>query len=257
MKNVLKIVVATLICAALLAIMGWSYISGAEADGDVRCRHINVCVNGSHGESFVAPDEVKDAVSKQFGNIIGKAERDIDLVAIEKFVNERSAVRSSEVYMTRDSVLNISIEQRYPVLRLYKNGVGCYCDCNGNLFPLQGRTTARVMIVDGALPVNPNTNGKPDSKKGRIWLNKMVSLADYVNHSAWKNRINQMSVDEHGDLVLYLRDTRERFIFGTPDDAKDKFERIETYLTSVKPGLEEGKSYSSVNVKFENQLVCR
>lgn len=256
MKRILKAAIAIIVGATLMALMGWAYVRGSEADGNVTCRKVQVSIKGGGNESFVSPAEVREAVLRQFGSFEGRTESQIDLVKVESFVNERSAVESCEVYMTRDSVLNINIKQRQPVIRFQNEDGGCYCDSRGNLFPLQKSTSARVLVVDGKLPFSTSTFGKPESARARSWLTRMVAMSDYIGHSNWKNRVSQLCVNEKGDLVVYIKGATERFIFGTPDDVADKFDRIECYFTSVKPSMEERK-YSTVNVKFDRQIVCR
>ena len=247
----------TLAFAMLLAVMGWAFVSGRNADGAIVCRGISVDVREHRHENFVSADEISAAVTQKFGDQRGRRIGDIDLESIESFVDSRSAVLKSEAYTGRDSVLHISVTQRRPVLRLQCGERGCYCDERGKLFPLHGKTAARVPVVDGNLPVDIQTNGKPSTDRGAAWIDKMVNLAEFVDRSVWKGRINQFRVDSRGDLTVYLKDCRERFILGTPDDIEAKFDRIEAYFTCVKPSLPEGKTYSSVNVKFERQLVCR
>ncbi|MCQ2115696.1 MAG: hypothetical protein MJZ07_05790 [Bacteroidales bacterium] len=254
MKKALRIIVLCLVAAALAALMGWSFVSGAAADGDITCKEVKVHLKGS-GECFASPEDITEAIRNRFGDQIGEYLDDIDIVAIEEFVDKRSAVLKSEVYVTRDSILNIDVTQRRPVLRFIRGGVGCYCDDRGNIFPLQGKTTAHVPIVDGLPPVDPQRYGKPEDARARRWVGRMVVLAAYIDGSSWKHRITQMRVNDKGDLVIYLKDCKEKFIFGTPDDIEAKFGRIETYFTHVKPNTE--KKYTTVNVKFDRQIVCR
>ena len=48
---------------------------------------------------------------------------------------------------------------------------------------------------------------------------------------------------------------KERFIFGPPVDFEAKFDRISRYYTSILPL--NGVGYTTVNVKYNGQIVCR
>lgn len=254
MNKALRIIALCSLAAALAVLMAWSFVSGASADEGIMCKEVKVSLKGK-GECYASPEEISEAVKAQFGDHVGMYLNGIDLMAIEEFVDKRSAVLKSEVYVTRDSLLNIEVYQREPVLRFIKDGVGCYCDNRGNIFPLQGKSSAHVPVVDGHVPVNPTKYGQAENRKSRIWVRKMVNLSEFLEDSGWGRRISQMRVDEKGNLIVYIKDAKEKFILGTPDDIEDKFDRIETYFTHVKPDTE--KKYSTVNVKFDRQIVCR
>ena len=178
---------------------------------------------------------------------------------IETLLEGKSAILRSEAYVTKDRMLRINILQRRPVLRFRKAGQGWYADAQGYIFPLQEHFTARVPIVDGAVPITV-----PEGFKGRIsdekenrWLAGMLEMVRFMEHSRiWKDAIVQMHVENNGDLVLIPREGKERFIFGNPFDCADKFGRLEDYYRYIVP--EKGADYyRTVNVKFEKQIVCR
>ena len=49
---------------------------------------------------------------------------------------------------------------------------------------------------------------------------------------------------------------KEKFIIGSPDGFREKFGRIEDYYRYVRNRKEEGY-YSTVDVSYEGQIVCR
>ena len=52
------------------------------------------------------------------------------------------------------------------------------------------------------------------------------------------------------------RQGKERFIFGLPSGFESKFDRMGRYYTTILP--EKGAGYySTVNVKYNGQIVCR
>ena len=48
----------------------------------------------------------------------------------------------------------------------------------------------------------------------------------------------------------------EKFIFGFPEKWEEKFKRIEKYYKYI-ASREEGKKYSTVNVRYKGQIICR
>ena len=67
---------------------------------------------------------------------------------------------------------------------------------------------------------------------------------------------SKMYVDRNGDLVMIPRQGVERFIFGSPFGAAGKLDRMADYYRYILPEKGEGY-YRTVNVKFDNQIVCK
>ena len=107
------------VCGALLAgILVASYIAGKESRKGLVCKGLEVAIMDSLENSFVSKKDVKKYLDKEYGRYVGKNLDSIDLVKIEKIIDGRSAVKKSQAYVTKDSLLRIEITQRKPVVRL-------------------------------------------------------------------------------------------------------------------------------------------
>ena len=184
---------------------------------------------------------------------------DIDLVKVEAILDEKTAIYKSEAYTTKDSLLNISITQRRPIVRFQKGDKGFYADAEGFLFPLQSTYASYVQIIDGAIPLKNEHGyrGTPETDEEKLWLRRMIDLVKYIEGSRkWKDVIVQISVGEDGNLILVPRKGKEKFIFGHPTEIESKFEKMELYYKAIAPAKEEGR-YRSVDLRFDGQIVCR
>ncbi len=222
------------------------------------CTGLDIVITDSSENCFVTGNDIRQFIAREYGKYEGVCLDSINLVKIENIIDGRSAVRKCEAYVTGDGKLNLRVSQRKPVIRFQKNDGGFYADEDGFLFPLQRNYTSLVPIIDGNIPLKANSGykGKVEDEKELKWLKKMMSLVDYMNGSVWKRNIVQISIDRDGDIIMVPREGKEKFIFGQPDRIKEKFELMELYYTSVLP--EKGEDYySTVNVKYENQLICR
>ena len=144
-------------------------------------------------------------------------------------------------------------------MRFQKGDTGFYVDDRGFIFPLQDKFTARVPIVDGAIPVRfePGYKGKARTETERQWISDVMEMMAWIRKSkVWREAIVQVSVAGNGDLVLVPREGDERFLFGAPVDVADKFGRIARYYEYIKPAQDKGP-YKTVNVKFDRQIICR
>ena len=72
----------------------------------------------------------------------------------------------------------------------------------------------------------------------------------------WKDKIVQITVHDHGELMLVPREGKERFLFGQPENISEKFRKMEMYYRSILP--EKGSdAYTTVSVEYDGQIVCR
>ena len=209
--------------------------------------------------NFVTAEDIEGYLKNGYGAYIGQRLDSVDLAKVEAVLEKKSAILKTEAYTTPDGYLNIKVFQREPSVRFQKGSNGFYADANGFLFPLQDNYTSQVPIIDGDIPLSFESGykGEPKTEKEREWLGRIIEMVNYIQDSKiWSGNISQISSLPNGDLVLVPRQGKEKFIFGQPVNIEDKFSRIGKYYTAIVPDKGEGY-YSSVNVKFDGQIVCR
>lgn len=241
-RHIINISFAVLLTAALVA----SYMLGASHRKPITCKGLSICIPDSAANQFIRPDEVRKILDSEYSGYIGLPIDEIDLTKIESILDGKSAIYKSEAYATKDSMLNVTITQRKPIVRFQKGSKGFYADETGYLFPLQSTYASHVQIVDGAIPLN-----------NEEWLERMIRLVRHIDDSkVWKDKIVQITVEEDGNLTLVPRDGKEKFIFGHPTDIESKFKKMELYYKAIKPSKTD-KDYRWVDIRFDGQIVCR
>ena len=209
--------------------------------------------------NFVTAEDIEGYLKNGYGAYIGQRLDSVDLAKVEAVLEKKSAILKTEAYTTPDGYLNIKVFQREPSVRFQKGSNGFYADANGFLFPLQDNYTSQVPIIDGDIPLSFESGykGEPKTEKEKEWLGRIIEMVNYIQDSKiWSGNISQISSLPNGDLVLVPRQGKEKFIFGQPVNIEDKFSRIGKYYTAIVPDKGEGY-YSSVNVKFDGQIVCK
>ena len=209
--------------------------------------------------NFVTAEDIEGYLKKEYGAYIGQRLDSLDLVKVEKILDGKGAILKTEAYTTPDGLLNVKVFQREPLVRFQKGNTGFYADEKGFIFPLQNNYTSRVPIVDGAVPLNVASGYKGEAKtpQEKQWLSRIIAMVTFMEASkVWAEDISQITVKPGGDLVMVPREGKEVFIFGQPTDVAAKFEKIGRYYTAIVPDKGEGY-YSTVNVKFKDQIVCR
>ena len=257
MKAWLKysIVTATvaLLCGGVLILRHHSN----EDKALIACRDMEISIKGEH--QFVTEADVRAYILNGYGQVAGQKIDSIRLFRIEEMLDSKSAILKSEAWTTRDGILHVSIEQRNPVARFDRRGGGFYVDDRGGIFPLHGTYTAPVPVIEGSIPVStsPGYRGMAPKPEERVWIGNILSLLGFMERNReWRDKFPTLSVGANGDIVLQPAEGREKFIFGPPDNFEAKFSRISEYYSRIAPSKEEGY-YSSVNVKYNNQIVCR
>lgn len=241
-RHIINISFAVLLTAALVA----SYMLGASHRKPITCKGLSICIPDSAANQFIRPNEVRKILDSEYSGYIGLPIDEIDLTKIESILDGKSAIYKSEAYATKDSMLNVTITQRKPIVRFQKGSKGFYADETGYLFPLQSTYASHVQIVDGVIPLN-----------NEEWLERMISLVRHIDDSkVWKDKIVQITVEEDGNLTLVPRDGKEKFIFGHPTDIESKFKKMELYYKAIKPSKTD-KDYRWVDIRFDGQIVCR
>ena len=257
MKPVVRYLIAASAVAAcvFLALVGDRI--GAKNRHEVTCNSIDALIADSLERKFVTEDDIRDWMA-DYGTYLGLRLDSVDLRRVEAVIDGKSAVRKSEAWLTDDGVLHISVTQREPVVRFQGASGGFYADADGFLFPLQLRHTARVPVVDGALPLNlgKDYKGLPETEKERQWVLSVLGLVRWLGErKEWNDLVGQISVRKDGNLVLVPREGSERFLFGPPTDIDAKFGRIRKYYESVAPSRE--TPYRTVDVRYAGQIICR
>ena len=253
MNNIVKYIFGSIVSLAFLLCIALSIHSGKDLREGIVLRRIIVENNSKEGKRFMSESDVLKHLNQQFGPLIGKKIDDINLYHLELSLDRNTAIEKSQVYVKNDSTLHINILERQPILRFQRGDSGFYCDRNGHLFPLQSNYSVWVPIVDGNIPIRYD---EKLGKKGEKWLEELISLHQYLqSKKAWRDRCNQFHIASDGQLTLCFEGFQEHFLFGDFKNKEKKLEKIEKYISSIRPVAE--KEYKSVNVQFKGQIICK
>lgn len=260
MSGIWKHIINITFGALLVCVLTGAYFLGSASRKQIRCKGISISVTDSAMNRFITPREIRKYLDEELeGGYIGVHIDSINLTRIEEILDSKSAILKSQAFTTKDSILNVVVTQKKPVVRFQKGTKGFYAVEDCSLFPLQSTYTSHVMVVDGHIPLKIEHGylGKPDTEEGCRWLKSIVGLVKYINASrTWQSKIVQITVQEDGDLVLIPREGHERFLFGQACEVEKKFEKMELYYKGIRE--EKGEdAYRTVDLRFERQIICR
>ena len=153
MKNVWKHIINVTFAAVLVCVLTAAFCLGVSSRKGIRCKGVTITVTDSATNQFITPKEIRKFLDEEYTGYIGEPIDSIDLTRIEKILDSKSAILKSQAFTTKDSLLNIIVTQRKPVVRFQKGQGGFYADAEGHLFPLQNTYASHVLIVDGRIPL--------------------------------------------------------------------------------------------------------
>lgn len=206
---------------------------------------------------FIQKDDVRDILFNTFGHYLeGKTIGQINVEATEAALEKDPFIESADVYIDAQNQVNVSIEQREPILRVMDvEDKSYYLDRKGEeKIPLSSKYAARILAATG--DVGLYVENYKEIKDNQ--LRKVYRLALFIAENPfWKAQIEQIHTEHNGDVILIPKLGDHKIYFGDPEDLiEDKFKRLETFYKEALPhkGWEE---YKTINLAYKDQVVCK
>ena len=209
----------------------------------VVCSDIRVVVNDSVQARFVTSSQMRRVLLNKYHNILGNKMEAVDCEEIEQFIKKHEAVKECEAYYTIGGRLNVELEQRKPLCRIFSGYTSYYIDEEGEKMPLFDSYTAHELVISGHM-------SKLDS------ITEVLELARYIKaNKFWNAQIEQIYIEKSGELSLSPRVGDQIIYLGTLKDYPRKMENLYAlYSKGLHP--REWNNYKEISLKFEGQIIC-
>lgn len=215
----------------------------ADKGAGDRCKEVQVLLMDEAGTSFISTTEIQRLLAESGVRLKGKRLDRIDYETVEQIVKGHKMVERAECYACPSGVVCISIWQHLPVLRLFDGSSSAYIDGNGRKTGLSTLTAADVVVASGSIQ---------DSVTIRSLYKMALLLRDNPD---WDALIEQIYVEPNREWVLIPRIGEVRIEFGRPVNMESKLKRLTVFMKEYLPRMG-WSTYSTINVKFDNQIVC-
>ena len=187
-------------------------------------------------------------------NIVGSTTDEINADNMELKLLSNRYIRNAKVYHDMKGNLNIKIEQREPLLRVYRfDNSSFYIDKTGIKVPLSMQFTSRVLVANGNIFERYKNHDSVYSYIGH----QLYKIASYVDkHEFWKAQIEQIFVTRDNEFILIPKVGNHIILFGSAEEVDEKFEKLFVFY---KEGLNRvgWNKYSSINIKYKGQVICK
>ncbi|WP_109699940.1 cell division protein FtsQ/DivIB [Chitinophaga deserti] len=251
-KTAIKRIATVLLWGGVLA--GFAVLLAAAVNDKekAKCKGIRVSLRGDDRNAFVDVKDVKALITADKSlNPTGKPISQVSLAQLEKIVERDPWIRSAQLFIDNNQLLQVEVEQRDPLARVFTfSGNSFYLDGDGERIPVSDRYSARVPVF---------TNFPADAVKLRsedsLLFAQMRDMAAFIaTDTFWNAQVEQVVITEDrkfefipklGDHIVY---------FGEGTDVANKFARL---LVFYKEGLSKAgwNTYTRLNVAFRDQVI--
>ena len=190
---------------------------------------------------FITPEMVNKLLIQSQEKLYFVPKDAIDLRKMEFLLELNDMIKSAQVYLTVNGEVRAKVEQKLPIARVSYGDV-FYIDEDGFRMPLSSQHSARVPLVYGIVGV------------ADLETVYKVALTVY-NDSFLKTYVTEIHQHENKEISLKLRLLDFEVLVGTLDNLEIKLQNLKAFYQKAKKD-KMLDVYKSVNLQFENQVVC-
>jgi cell division protein FtsQ len=167
---------------------------------------------------------------------------ELDLNSLERKLDSHDMIEKSEVFVTIDGMLKSVVRQKMPLARVFSKGHSYYIDNEGDLMPLSDNYTARVPLVIGEIDENDTA--------------KLTDVLRIIHNDEFLQK-NIISVEILPNKSLKMKNRNYSYVieFGRMINVEKKFNNYKAFFQKTGNDSLISK-YSSINLKFTQQVVC-
>ena len=207
----------------------------------VKCQQFDVLITASK-EHFLNTEMIHNLLKNKNLHPLGKAYKEIRIKKMEQGIINHAAVKTANVYSDISGNMSVNITQRKPIARVVAAKESYYMDEDGKYMPLSNQFTARALVISGNIAA-------VDSQD-------LFQMAKYIyKNPFWKAQVIQIHIEEDESLTLIPRVGYHQIVFGKIINVAEKFNNLKLFYEKG-IAYRGWNSYSSINVKFKNQIVC-
>ncbi len=257
MKKVLNITFHAILLAAAV-------ILPAFADREHRtgtCREFAVEVLNPTDLSLLTAEEIRELVIREIGDPEGKPVGMIDLDRLENKMRGNPYISACEVFITLDNHIELKAMVREPLVRVINSDLQQYLlDYHGYMMPLKPAHPYHLLIANGAIPDRFPALDKTEKPISMLpdtsALRQVYPVAYHIAQDDFLSSfIDQVYVNENGDIELVPKLGHQEIILGDGQDAAEKLENLKMFYLKIMNKIN-WNTYKTINLKFKNQVVC-
>ena len=201
-------------------------------------RKINLIEFDKSMDRFVSKEEILNTCF-----ILKKDDKDgsLDIAKIEENIKQIPQINDVSVYLNHDGNIDIKLNERVPILRIYNSNTSYYLDKNCKVMPISKLFTARKLIVSG--------NVEDFSTHNLCELYYIIASDEF-----YKNLITHIFLEKN-NVVLITRIKNFQINIGDLTFLETKFNNLMSFYNKIIK-FKGWDYYYEVNLKYNDQIIC-
>jgi len=206
-----------------------------------------------YGKNLLTKGDVLSELNQRFGySLEGLQHREVDVERIERVLEKYPFVLDAEVYIDAENSVEIDIQQRIPILRIYdKMELSYFLDGEGNKLPLSKNYTPRLLIASGNIPpfIPDFQEREQNLLKATFDLAKKILANKFL-----LPLIEQIYINNKNEFMLIPKLGKQKILLGEYEHIDNKLYNLEIFY---KKGLsQEGwTKYKTLDLRFKDQVI--
>ena len=255
-KKTIQIVAGVLGIIGLVVCLGFAVVQ----QGKQEVKSFSVKIDALKGDCFLTEKDIKAMVTARLDTFRGMSFDQVNLVEIERLVEQEAPVKNAEAYLEVNGNLKVEVALKTVIVRVKPEGSkGHYIDKQGDKMPWVSSFTPRVLTVSGWLNrylINAEVN-ESVAVREMLFFSELYDFSKFVYEDEfWSKQIVQVYINYNGDAELVCLVGNQKVVFGALSGSKMKLKKLKMYYEQVVNKVGWNK-YEEVNLKFENQIVCK
>ena len=190
---------------------------------------------------FITHETVSKLLIQNQQSVTNKPKEIIDLNGLENALTANPLIKEAQVFIDVDGKITAEIKQKKPIARVSTNA-SYYVDDTGSYMPLSTNYTARVPLVTGSVYKNDLANVYTIASK--------IQQDDFL-----KKHVVEIHQNDDKSIELKFRLNSFTIQLGSLKALDKKINNLKAfYQKAMKDNTLD--SYSVVNLKFDNQVIC-
>jgi cell division protein FtsQ len=237
------------IAAAALIVL---FVVSWKAKSEKQLTDIQVELVGESAQALFMDEIAIRSILNEQGVKAGMPIEKINLTQLEKFIEKTEWVKNAEFFINNKLVLEVKIEQRIPIARVFTaSGTSFYIDNEGSRLPLKQLTVLNLPVFTG-FPTDQPKLSRPDS----VLLKDVLFFAKTIQKdSFFMAQVAQVNIEPNGTFQMVPTLGDHLVLLGTVDQLEDKLNRLFTFYKKV--WLVSGvNAYQYIDCRFNHQVVA-
>lgn len=180
--------------------------------------------------------------------------KELDLRTIEQVISDDERVKSVEIYIDASNRLNVVIQQKQPIVRIFDDSsTSYYLDEEGDKISVRKGVAVRVPIATGHIELYNKALIDGSAKSA---LEKVLYLANEIHKDEYLTAlVEQIDVSPEKEIALIPKIGRQKILIGGIENFEEKVYKLKLMYRDGLPS-EGWRKYSVLKLNYRGSVYA-